>query len=165
MEFLKLISLIIALSISTPQVFAQKNSPLIREKVFYDYELDYYPRISSRMLESGAVLSLQTEGNFQESLELIVNDIINTKLTIKRFPGRIMSRSGTFPGALNDCVFWIKIEIDKKGLLCQVNLYSETIENKIYLENLLQQRMNLCSINPAIRDGEKVRCRLFYVFQ
>ena len=128
----------------------------------YDYMIDNYPKINSLSIEESSGIKMRFCGEFIEAIELLAEKVFNPKIKVNRLSGMLMSSSGIYPKQLMEVHRWLKIVVDENGTVEVLEVYKgngkKNIENTDEFEKLLEE----AEINPATKDGVKVKCVLYY---
>jgi len=80
-------------------------------------------------------------------------------------PGFTMMSSGICPPQIRDAEKWIIIEIDKEGKINKVEIYQNVVQVNKPLSDQFLKILETAKINPAIKGGESVNIRLYYIVE
>lgn len=128
----------------------------------YDYMIDNYPKINSLSIEESIGIRMQFSGEFIEAIEMLAEKIVNPMVKVNRLSGMLMSSSGIYPKQLKEVHRWLKIVVDEKGEIEELEVYTGSGCKNIENTNDFKKKLEGARINPATKDGKKVKCVLFY---
>ena len=132
------------------------------DRVYYDHQLDYFPKVKSFHTDTNTTIRFAFSGEFKEAIESLCNHIHPDHYILERFSGFTMQTSGISPPELKEHPMWMSVTIDKHGTLEALNISPGNQAADVALEKELFNLFSLSKINPALVNGMPVKCNLFY---
>ncbi len=138
--------------------------PIFAQQVdyYHDFNVDYFPRITVHQFDPKFGGQPQY-GELIETLTNITRYILGEYKYLERMSGFVMMSSGICPPQIRNAEKWIKIEIDKKGHLNNVEVYQHAVQRNHLLSEQYSKILQAATFHPALKSMEPVNIRLYYI--